>query len=144
MEKITATFFYRLEKSIKTYRQFAQNTLRVHGHSITIDQWLVLRMLKDHPDVSQNDLADLIFKDKASVTRILDLLEQQKFLTRKTDPDNRRRSRLSLTPKGHKAVEAIMPIVTRYRKAALLGISEKDLLKTQAVLDRMISNCVKN
>lgn len=143
MEKLTRTFFYQLEKAIKSYRQFAQNRLRENGHAITIDQWLILSVLRDHPEASQNELAELVFKDKASITRIIDLLSAQRYVVRSVDTDNRRKSKLTLTARGKKAVDEILPVVRDYRKAALQGIPKEHLKKTEAVLQAIMGNCEK-
>ncbi|MBC7862366.1 MAG: MarR family transcriptional regulator, partial [Bacteroidia bacterium] len=71
MEKLESVFFYHLEKAIKSYRQFAQNKLNSNALTITIDQWLVLKVLSDNQDITQTELAERVFKDKASVTRII-------------------------------------------------------------------------
>lgn len=143
MEKLTATFFYQLEKTIKTYRQFAQTQLRDNGHAITIDQWLILSVLRDHPEASQNELADMVFKDKASITRILDLLSGQRYLVRSVDKENRRKSKLTLTARGQKVVEDIEPVVKSYRKTALAGIAKEHLKTAEAVLQSLMGNCEK-
>lgn len=143
MEKLTSTFFYQLEKTIKAYRQFAQHHLRENGHAITIDQWLILSVLRDHPEASQNELADMVFKDKASITRILDLLANQKYLVRAVDQDNRRKSKLTLTARGHKVVEEIQPVVKAYRKAALAGVSKDKIKQAESVLQLILGNCEK-
>ena len=74
MEKLDEIIFYTLEKSIKTYRKFAQQQLLKNGYDITIDQWLVLKTLQENQQLSQNQIAELVFKDFASITRIIELL----------------------------------------------------------------------
>jgi DNA-binding MarR family transcriptional regulator len=80
MEKLSNTIFFQLDRAIKSYRQYAQKRLNEKGHAITIDQWLVLKTIMDQPDISQNEIAEFIFKDKASVTRIIDLLIKKGML----------------------------------------------------------------
>ena len=82
MEKLNDTFFYNLEKSVKTYRQYFQNQLKANGFDITLDQWLILNTIIENPNISQNEIAEKVFKDKASVARIIELLVQNGFLTR--------------------------------------------------------------
>ena len=74
MEKLDSVLFYYIEKAIKSYRQFAQRELKNAGLSITVDQWLTLNCLHENPDMSQKELAETIFKDNASITRIIELL----------------------------------------------------------------------
>jgi DNA-binding MarR family transcriptional regulator len=143
MEKLESIFFYHLEKAIKTYRQYAQNRLNENGHKITIDQWLVLKVLKENPKVTQNVLAEMVFKDKASVTRIIEILVQAGHLKRALHESNRRRFKLTVTKKGEDAIKAIVSTVKQNRKKALSGIAEKDVRSTEKVLMKIITNCQK-
>jgi hypothetical protein len=80
-DRIANTLFYALERAIKTYRQFAQEQIAAAGIDITIDQWLVLKTLRDNPDITQQ-IGVRVFKDFASITRIIQLLVTKGFIKR--------------------------------------------------------------
>ena len=141
MEALHQTIFYVLEKSIKSYRQFAQRNIDDYKLNITIDQWLVLRMIQEHPDISQVQLAEKVFKDYASITRILDLLVSKKFLTRTPHPNDRRRWKLQLSKKGLKTIEKLEQVVEQNRKTALKGITKNEIRSLQNTLNKIIHNC---
>jgi len=141
MENLNTVFFYQLEKAIKTYRQFAQSKIKEGGFDITVDQWLVLKSLSDHPDVTQNELAEMVFKDKASITRIIDLLVDAKYIKRSAHDESRRRFKLSITDKGQSIIKELQVIVTGYRKKALKNILDKDIVVADKVLKAIINNC---
>jgi DNA-binding MarR family transcriptional regulator len=143
MEKLESIFFYHLEKSIKTYRQYAQTVLKSRGYSITIDQWLVLKAIADRSDITQNQLAEMVFKDKASVTRITDILALAHLLKKRVHPGSARRSQLLITPAGRKLLNEIQPLVLKNRKHALRNIDENELKVTEQVLRRIETNCKK-
>jgi MarR family transcriptional regulator, transcriptional regulator for hemolysin len=141
MEKLNDTFFYNLEKSIKTYRQYFQNQLKLNGFDITLDQWLILNTIIENPNISQNEIAEKVFKDKASVARIIELLVQNRFLTRAIHPTNRRMFQLTITEKGIETIEKISNLVPIFRKNALIGISPDILKETQNVMKTIVINC---
>ena len=143
IEKLSGTVFFQLDRAIKSYRQYAQKRLNENGFSITIDQWLVLKTITDHDDISQNEIAEFIFKDKASVTRIIDLLITKGYLKRETPAENRRRVRLTITKAGKDIIEQILPTIKGNRKNALVNCSAKELLIVESVLDKIIQNCSK-
>ena len=87
MEKLNDVIFYTIEKAIKSYRQYAQKQIKKAGFDITIDQWLVMKCLIDNPDIQLQDLAKSVFKDNASVTRIIDLLIRKNYLKRQSHDD---------------------------------------------------------
>lgn len=141
VKKLADTVFYSLEKAIKSYRQFAQQNIDRAGVDITIDQWLVLKTLQDTPDIMLTQVARNVFKDVASVTRIIQLLESKGYVTRDTHARDGRRSRLALTRLGTDTIRAVQPTIAANRRHALRGISEKDLARTHKLLDAIASNC---
>lgn len=141
MEKLKDTIFYSLDKAIRTYRQFAQKNLREQIDDITIDQWLVLKTLHENPAISQKELADQVFKDYASITRIIDLLVKKDYLTRKPFPKDRRRSKLELTSQAFLLLDPLIAIVENNRKQALIGVSREEIEALNHILEKIINNC---
>jgi len=141
MEKLEAVIFYTLDKCIKTYRQFAQRRLIEDGVEITIDQWLVLNSIAEKPEISQLEIADKVFKDAASVTRIIDLLIKKDYLNRETHEKDRRRFTLSITSEGKALLKSVSKIVEGNRATALKGLSDKSLTETREILNMIINNC---
>jgi MarR family transcriptional regulator, transcriptional regulator for hemolysin len=130
-----------LDKAIKTYRQFAQRRLNEAGMDITIDQWLVLNTIETNPHVSQLEIADRVFKDAASVTRIVDLLIRKGYLQRQSHPVDRRRFTLELTNLGKTLVKQVNRISEENRSIGLKGISDADLEHLRGTLTTIINNC---
>ncbi|MBU7576805.1 MAG: MarR family transcriptional regulator [Flavihumibacter sp.] len=142
-EKLNATFFYILEKSIKSYRQMAQRTISDEFGSITVDQLLVLQTMKDQPELTQQQIAAAVFKDFASITRIIDLLVRKGFLKRSDHPTDRRRFELTLTPEGNDLLEQVRPRILKNRRIALEGVEEEEMAIARKVLAKIVENCSK-
>lgn len=143
MEQISKVIFYDIDKSIRSYRQFAQRRLKEAGLNITIDQWLLIKHIAENPGIKQQELGDLVFKDNASVTRIIELLVKAKYLKRKSNEEDRRRASLLVTKSGNAIISKVWKVVQNNRKIALKGIPKKDLEITKSVLFQIISNCNK-
>ena len=94
MEKLDNIVFYAMDKAIRSYRQFAQKRLKDAGFTITIDQWLVIKAILENPSIPQNEIGDLVFKDNASVTRIMSHLEKAGYLLRTVNESDRRKINL--------------------------------------------------
>jgi MarR family transcriptional regulator, transcriptional regulator for hemolysin len=140
MDQVNSVIFYAIEKAIKSYRRFAQKQLKNGGLNITVDQWLTLSALHANPLLSQKQLADLVFKDNASITRIIDLLARNGFLKRNDHGSDKRRSQLTITSKGKKFIIKARKIVDNYRAAALRGIASHELRHAGKVMDLIIKN----
>jgi MarR family transcriptional regulator for hemolysin len=141
MEKLEEVLFYTLEKSIKVYRKFAQSQILKNGYDITIDQWLVLKTLQENKHLSQNQISELVFKDFASTTRIIELLVQKQYINRKINSTDRRKFELEITEKGEKIIEAIYPIVVENRKQALKSLTIEEVNQLKVQLEKLIINC---
>lgn len=70
------------------------------GAGITVDQFRLLTMLWKEDGTTQQQLADKLGRDRASVTRMTDILEEQGILVRVADKSDRRVNLLYLTKKG--------------------------------------------
>jgi len=140
-ENLEDILFYSLERSIKSYRQFAQQRLIKNGFDITIDQWLLLKAIHEHPEQTQQQIALAIFKDFASVTRMTELLVEKKHITRCTHPTDRRRFQLTLTEAAVKLLDSMQPVIEDNRSMAIKGISKKQILQFQQVLNIIYNNC---
>ena len=141
MEKLERVVFYMLDKAIKTYRQFAQRRFIEAGFDITIDQWLVLNAIANNDGISQLEIAERVFKDAASVTRIIDLLIKKNYLQRQAHTVDRRRFSLELTKEGKTLIRNITKIAEQNRSIALQGIPEKNLKLMQETLQQITENC---
>ena len=140
MENLNQILFYTIEKSIKSYRQFAQRNITAAGFDITIDQWLVLKTIEEDATATQQQMAAKVFKDIASVTRIIELLVNKNYVLRNFNPKDRRRFDLQLTIVGKKLLEEIQPLVNQNRKSALTGLSEQELAVLQSALSKIMIN----
>ncbi|MBA4242084.1 MAG: MarR family transcriptional regulator [Sphingobacteriaceae bacterium] len=141
MEKLDSVLFYYIEKAIKTYRQFAQKELKNAGLSITVDQWLTLNCLNENPQITQKELAEAVFKDTASITRIIELLVKAKYIKRNINKDDRRKSNLSITELGLETIESASIVVEKYRNQALKGIGIAKEEHVKMVMKAIIKNC---
>ncbi|MCB2376793.1 MarR family transcriptional regulator [Hymenobacter sp. BT635] len=133
--------FYSLDKAIKQYRRFAQANIDRAGIAITIDQWLVLRVILENDDLTQTEIGDRVFKDQASVARIIRLLTERSLLVAEALPHDGRRTQLRVTAEGQRILDAVHPIVLSNRQIALRGLSEEDTAQLQQLLERIYLNC---
>lgn len=144
MEKLEQIIFYSIDKAIRTYRQYAQQQLKNAGFSMTVDQWLVIKCILQNPEIMQQDIAEKVFKDNASVTRIIALLVREKYLSRRVMSSNRRRVALHVTDLGRQTIAAIDLLVVENRKVALEGLSDEQIEIARLVMERITENCKKS
>ncbi|MCW5517874.1 MarR family winged helix-turn-helix transcriptional regulator [Muriicola sp. Z0-33] len=143
VSRLEHVLFYVVEKSIKSYRQFAQHNINKVNNNITIDQWLILKTIHDNPNITQREIAEYVFKDHASITRMINLLVKKGFLERSVHSQDRRRFGLELTPLGKKTKEELMPVIWQNREIALEGLSKEEISTLRKTLQKITKNCTK-
>ena len=140
-DKLSDTLFYSLERAIKTYRQFAQASIDRAGVDITLDQWLVLKTVQDNPDITLQRVSKDVFKDFASITRIVQLLEKKGFVSRRMHSRDGRRSALALTAAGSRAIQKVRPVIAANRSRAVKGLRRKEMDAVREALSVITLNC---
>lgn len=143
MQSPSSTIFYQIEKSIKSYRKFAQINIQKRFPDLTLDQALLLLSLNDDPALGLSDLADLLFRENASITRMVESLVRKQYLNRTENVEDRRRYDLAITEKGKHALKGLSNIISVNRKVATHGISQKEIDSVTTILQKLTQNCLE-
>ena len=101
----------------KLTRNFRQN-----GIEISPEQWTILLSLWEKDGVTQQDLCNATFKDKPSMTRLIDNMERQHLVVRISDRRDRRINLIHLTKTGRELEDKAFIIANKTMKEALEGI----------------------
>jgi MarR family transcriptional regulator, transcriptional regulator for hemolysin len=138
-QKLDAVLFFVIEKVHKAARRHSQEEFYKAGYDITLDQWLVLKKIHDVDKINQVELAEALFKDKASITRILSLLLKKKLI-KKTEDSDKRAFNLSLTPAGSQFYADLLIIVNKLRKQYTESISVAEQAELKRLLTKIMDN----
>lgn len=79
---------------------FLMRSLAARGLDITVEQFKIMVFLWSNDAPSQQEIADFVGKDKASITRLLAGLEKRNLITRIECCSDKRTNRIHLTPEG--------------------------------------------
>ncbi len=129
--------FHRVAHKLKI--RFWQE-IKNHGYSVTPDQIILLTRLWEEEGLSQNEICKLTSKGKSNVTRIIDNLMKKGLVIRKTDPKDRRSTKVYLTEEGKALRDSMLPIITRYFNEAFAGFNEKEFEMFEGFLSRITEN----
>lgn len=112
-----------------------------HGFEITPEQYLVLNMIKDDENLSQNKLCELLYKDKSNMTRLISVLEEKGLIVK--EPADKQANIIRITDKGRKLRAEITPVMLESRKQYLREISQDDMYTCIKVLSQIQKNLEK-
>lgn len=129
-----------IERTVKKMKLSFARLLQQLNAEVTVDQWVVLNILRKEDGLSQFVIAQQCFKDPPTVTRILDLLSQKGFIERKNDPSDRRKFKICLTEKGNEKIETLLPYVHKFRHMTYANIHSKDLQLLNDIMNTIFEN----
>jgi DNA-binding MarR family transcriptional regulator len=141
-DNLDKVILFQIDKTSKMAKLYSQREFDRLGLEITVDQWVLLMIVHENPDMSQKELAGKSLRDPASITRTLDLLQQRGLLVRMAIPENRRQYSIELTRKGKGFVKNNMPVIEKHRRNSIKGLSKADV-KTLDQLLRKVQENVK-
>lgn len=117
-----------------------QRNFKQAGLEITIEQWSVLYHLWKEDGLSQQELCNRSFRDKPSITRLVDNLEKLKLVKRYSSKNDRRINLIKLTELAMEMQEQTMEMANQTLNEALDGVSKEHIEVCKAVLARVYDN----
>ena len=119
-----------------------QKNFRKAGLEITIEQWSVLYHLWKEDCLSQQELCNRTFRDKPSITRLIDNLEKQSLVRRLASKKDRRINLVCLTDAAKELQDVTLNIANQTMDEALAGVKKEDIEIVKQVLQRVYDNLV--
>ena len=117
-----------------------QKNFKQAGVDITIEQWSVLYHLWKEDGMSQQSLCDATFRDKPSITRLVDNLEKLKLVKRVPSKDDRRINMIYLTAEAQKLQEQTMELANQTLNEALAAVTNGQIEIAKEVLQKVYEN----
>ncbi|MDB5395986.1 MAG: MarR family transcriptional regulator [Rhodospirillales bacterium] len=121
---------YRLSQALA-------NAIESLGSDLRPREFAILNRLHERGELTQIQLAELTYKDKPAITRMLERLITRKLVRKVTSPSDRRAMVVSLTPEGEAMRDAIVPLTVQFLETACEGVSPENLAITVATLKRI-------
>ncbi len=117
------------------YRRF-----REHGEDITPEQWAVLIRLWESDGMTQSALSEATFRDRPTMSRIVDSMEARGLVERRIDEEDARARRIHLTRRGRAIEKKLVPVAEDIVVRMTHGIDARALETTRDALRKMFTN----
>ena len=117
-----------------------QKNFKQANLEITIEQWSVLYHLWKEDGLSQQQLCDATFRDKPSITRLVDNLEKLQLVKRVASIDDRRINMIYLTKTAQELQEQTMLVASQTLNEALAGVTNGQIEIAKEVLQMVYDN----
>ena len=117
-----------------------QKKFNAAGLNLTIEQWSVLYHLWKQYGISQQELCNATFRDKPSITRLVDNLEKLQLVKRVASESDRRMNMVFLTKQAQKLQEQAMYLAEETLNEALTGVPPERIDICKEVLQIVYDN----
>jgi DNA-binding MarR family transcriptional regulator len=117
-----------------------QKNFKQAGVEITIEQWSVLYHLWKEDGMSQQQLGEATFRDKPSITRLVDNLEKLNLVKRVASKEDRRINMIYITPEAKDMQEKTMELANQTLNESLVGVTNGQIEIAKEVLQQVYEN----
>ena len=127
-EHYVDTIIYSIDRIIKGLKIELKNKLETLNIGITGEQFIVLDTICGTENIYQQQLSEIIMKDKSNTNRILKILEQKKLIVKEYgNVNNRLVYFLRATEEDKKIVEDNMPKIKQFITDIFVNIDNSEI-----------------
>jgi DNA-binding MarR family transcriptional regulator len=108
-----------------------------------LKSYVVLGYIRDHENVSQQELEAAMYMDANGVVLLLNELEAARHLVRRRDPQDRRRHIVELTESGRRALDRADKAREGLEDEILAALSAEDRKALRRLVERVLESLVQ-
>ncbi len=124
----------------RAFTNHLNRSFKQAGFNVTVEQFVVLMILRQAGELSQQEIATLSSKNKTSITRLLDNLEKKCLIVRNPGKNDGRQKMISLSARGKSLIDAIIIHTEIDDEIAEKGIAPEELKICKSVLNKIYQN----
>ncbi len=128
----------RLQSTARLSRTSLASRLLAHGFYAGQEQ--IMMVLARHENQTPSQLAARLGVRPPTITKTINRLASQGFLTKSPSTEDARQAHITLTGKGLEAIKSIEKSMRKTEKLALKGLDKKDQKTLSKLLSKIESN----
>ena len=121
-------------------RQFIQARIKSNKLNITYEMLEVLICLWEKDGINQQEIADKIIKEKASMTYLIDNLVKRGLVKRTEDENDRRNNLIQLTEDGKGLQDKLLPWAMDMYSSAAAGLTAESIKEATQLIQTLTQN----
>ncbi len=130
---------YHIGSTANMMRNEVINRLSKKNIEITHAQMLIMMMLYNENGKNQNELTNIMKKEKTTIARVIDGMEKKNLIRREKGIDKRNKI-CFLTDEGQKLMNEILPVVCEVNQRAIENITNEELEIFKKVIEKIKLN----
>lgn len=131
---------FMIARTHRTMLNTLNQRLVEKGLDITSEQAVIIMRLGIADGMTQQELADAVFKEKSSVKRLIDNLIRKSLIVRIIDQNDKRSKRIYLTHSGKELREKMTLIAISVLQKVYQNIDNQEMETCKKVLTQIFNN----
>jgi DNA-binding MarR family transcriptional regulator len=107
---------------------------------VSVAEWVVLSHVDEHPEIRPAELAETIGLTRGAISKVLDKLEDKKWITRKTLESDNRGQLLYLTQHGRRMLPELREIADRNDRRFFDCLNTRERIMLGQVLRKLTTS----
>ena len=124
--------YHYVEELISSYGSYYESNLNYND--LTLKEFSVLLRIRFQGVATQHDLVELFKVSGAYIAKLLRKFEDNGYIARKEDPENRRKKLVKLTDEGIKKTDELIEVIQNWEDKVTAGISEDEIKTLKEIL----------
>ena len=137
LEETAGFMIYRVGRLLR-YR--AAEFFRDREIAVSPEQWVLLLQIAEKGQPVMSDLVDKTANDHPNVTRLVGGLMKLGYVSRMTNPDDRRSLLVSVTESGQAFIDDILPELISEKASFFDGLDQNDITALNKTLKVVLMN----
>ena len=133
-----------INRTMKMVDLYFQDAFNANDFNLTKNQWLLLKILMDDDGKPQNELAFITNRDKASLTRLISVMEKKNLVARISSKEDKRINHIYITKKGVSTFKETLPVVTKVLDTMQEGLTQNEVENAIEIMKKIQSNISSN
>ncbi|MBN4082804.1 MarR family transcriptional regulator [bacterium AH-315-A23] len=132
-------------KTFKMLNMYICTVFQKNNIQVTKEQWIVLKVLhEDNDGIFQKELAFITSRNKASLTRLINVMEKNNLVARIPSKEDSRKNLIYITKNGKNLFLKMKPIMLKSIKVAQEGITEEEMKVFFKIMTKIQNNLKNN
>jgi DNA-binding MarR family transcriptional regulator len=139
-DSLSSNIIYLCGEFSHRFHQVLTREFRNNGIDVTVEQFSVLAMLLYQEGISQQDISDVLGRDKTTVARVISIMERDNMIKRVTNKNDNRGKLIYLTRKGRSIQQKAVGVSGKLYLRTLGNLKESALQNAMKAVVTMTKN----
>ena len=128
--------YHYIEELISDYGSYYQANLK--SHDLTIKKYSVLLRIRFIGKSTQRELVELFKVSGAYMAKLLRKFEDENYILRVENPENRREKIVELTEKGIEKTNQLIEIIDDWEREVTCNLSNDEIIMLKKILSKVV------